>query len=273
VPSDTESVFALGAGDRLVGRTRYCVEPADAVAALPEVGGTKDPDVDAILALAPDLVLANQEENSRPSLERLAQRGVNVFVSFPRRVADAVRHLARLARILGLEGEPAASSLVRRGYQIMATPARPEDARVPAFVPIWLDPLMTAHGDTYLSDLLAVAGARNVFADRRRRYPLAADLGERPATPEAALGDRDTRYPRVTVAEVEARAPAIVLLPDEPYAFSEADADRFRAHATPAAARGAIARCDGKDLTWPGARTVEAVPRVRELVRRLAAAG
>src|SRR5438309_5512065 len=99
VPSDTLNVFALGAGDRLVGRTRYCVVPEQALA-LTVVGGTKDVDVEAVRRLEPDLILANQEENSRTHLEQLARLQLPMLVAFPRRVADGLAHLARLARIL-----------------------------------------------------------------------------------------------------------------------------------------------------------------------------
>src|SRR5258706_2435135 len=98
VPSDTYSVIALGAGARLVGRTTYC-EHGEGVAT---VGGTKNVDVDAVLTLAPHLVIANQEENTRKPLEALAER-VPVLVSLPRRVEQGIGHLARLARILGVE--------------------------------------------------------------------------------------------------------------------------------------------------------------------------
>ena len=92
---------------------------------------------------------------------------------------------------------------------------------------------MTIHGDTFISDMLDLVGAQNVFADRERRYPLAADLGKaKPLSPEK-VGARDVRYPRVTMDEVNARAPELVLLPDEPHPFSEADADVFRAQPTP----------------------------------------
>jgi len=94
VPSDTLNVFALGAGDRLVGRTRYCVAPEQAQQ-VPVVGGTKDVDVDAVARLEPDLVLANQEENSRPHVERLAQLQLPVFVAFPRRVGEGLGQLLR----------------------------------------------------------------------------------------------------------------------------------------------------------------------------------
>ena len=86
---------------------------------------------------------------------------------------------------------------------------------VRVFVPIWMDPLMTVHGSTFISDVLARVGAENVFADRERRYPLAADLGTGAPLPADRVADRDVRYPRVTLAEVTARAPSLVGSPDE----------------------------------------------------------
>jgi len=254
VPSDTHSLFALGAGDRLVGRTTYCTEPATAI---PTVGGTKNVDLDAVLALAPHLVVANQEENTRAALEALAQR-VPVLVSLPRRAADGIAHLARLARILGVAQDPAVVDLLRRGYDLLraAPPAGPG-----VFVPIWMDPLMTISGDTFGSDLLACAGGRNVFGDRLRLYPLAADLGK--TAPVDAAG-RDVRYPRLRADEIAARAPSLVLLPDEPYAFSADDA-RVIAGLAPGAA---IEHVSGKDLFWYGAWTINGLPRVRAMIDR-----
>jgi len=246
VPSDTYSVVALGAGDRLVGRTTWC-EHGEA----PAVGGTKDVDVEAVLALAPQLVIANQEENTRTSLEALAAR-VPVLVSLPRRVEQGVAHLARLARILGIESTPVARELIRRGYQIAAG----GEPRLRAFVPIWMDPLMTINADTFGSDVLAHAGVANAFGDRLRLYPLAADLGK--SSPQDA-GGRDVRYPRVSLAEVAARGADLIVLPDEPHAFSEADEAVLR-EALPGAR---VVRVSGKDLFWYGAWTIDAVARLR----------
>jgi hypothetical protein len=107
-----------------------------------------------------------------------------------------------------------------------------------------MDPLMTIHGETFLSDALDLAGASNVFADRPRRYPLAADLGHAPALSEERVGARDTRYPRVTLDEVCARAPELVVLPDEPHPFDGRDAEVFRA-------RGLrVVLVSGRDLSW-----------------------
>jgi len=252
VPSDTYTLFALGCGERVVGRTTYCDLPAEA-AAIATVGGTKDVDVDAVLALAPDLVIANQEENSRPPLERLAER-VPMLVSMPRRVPDAVAHVARLARALDVARAPAVVDLIRRGYELCAAPSPPP--RATAFVPIWMDPLMTFNADTFGADVLAAVGIGNAFDERQRLYPLAADLGK------AAAADprgRDQRYPRVTVAEVAARAPALVVLPDEPHAFSPADRAALAA-AVPEARQVDVS---GRDLFWYGAWTIEALPRLR----------
>jgi ABC-type Fe3+-hydroxamate transport system substrate-binding protein len=273
VPSDTFNVAALGAAGALVGRTDWCELPEDVVARVPSVGGTKNPRVDDVMDLAPDLVLANQEENTRGDLEKLAQKGVRVYVAFPKRVADGLAHLARLAIVFDVTKDASVRALLARGYDEAraAEAARAKAVPLRTFCPIWMKPLMTVHGATFISDMLDLAGAQNVFADRERRYPLAADLGRSaPLAPEK-VGERDVRYPRVTIEEVIARAPELVLLPDEPHPFTEEDAAVFRALAIPAAARGAVVRTDGKDLCWYGARSVDGLPRVRALVARFAA--
>jgi hypothetical protein len=252
VPSDTYSVIALGAGDRLVGRTTYC-EHGDGVAT---VGGTKDADPAKILALEPDLVIANQEENARRTLEALAGKAP-VLVSLPRTVEQGIAHLARLARIL-----ETGKDVVARGYALPSP--RPELAR--AFVPIWMDPLMTLNADTFGSDVLARAGLANAFGDRLRLYPLAADLGKGEAI--EATG-RDVRYPRLTLDELRARSIAskidAIVLPDEPHAFSAADEAVLQAVLPDAR----VIRTAGKDLFWYGAWTIDAMARVIALVETL----
>lgn len=267
VPSDTYSIIKLGARGALVGRTRYCVAPEGDVDGIEIVGGTKDADVDRIIEIRPDAVIANQEENSRRDIERLDAAGLKVLVSFPKRVSQGVAHLARLAVVLGLRGEPA-SDLVAWAYRAHneAFARRSQRAPVRVFAPIWMNPLMTINGDTFISDMLDLVGASNIFADRERRYPLAADLGLAEPLPYERVADRDTRYPRVTLDEVEARRPDLILLADEPHEFTEADADVFRALDVPAAKRGMIVTCDGKDLMWYGARSVAGIESLAALV-------
>lgn len=269
VPSDTYSLVRLGAGERLIGRTRYCVAPAGEVEHAAIVGGTKDADVEAIIALAPDLVIANQEENSQGDIERLDAAGIKVLVSFPRSVAAGLGHLARLCRALGLDGgtEPARSVVASAYHAQRAAEAASAGLRpVRVFCPIWMDPLMTIHQDTFIADVLRLAGAENVFAGRERRYPLAADLGFAQAFGPDRVGQRDVRYPRVSLDELVAQQPELILLPDEPHPFTEADAAVFRALAIPAAERGQVRFCDGKDLMWYGARSVEGLGRLAALV-------
>ncbi|MBK6518115.1 MAG: ABC transporter substrate-binding protein [Polyangiaceae bacterium] len=269
VPSDTYTLLRLGAGERLVGRTRYCVEPASAVAEIPDVGGTKDPDMDRVLELEPDLVVMNREENTRSAYERLGGRGIAVLTTCPRTMSDGAAQVARLARLVGDLADEA-RSLVREAYQWLRRAAERDDAaaELAAFVPIWMDPLMTINGATFVSDALAQAGARNVFADRDRRFPLAADLGRGPEFEGARSEGRDTRYPRVTLDEVRERAPNVVLLPDEPHPFAEADADVFRALELPSLPPENVVFCSGKALMWPGLMSLERHDEIRALLER-----
>jgi hypothetical protein len=118
-----------------------------------------------------------------------------------------------------------------------------------------MDPLMTLNAETFGSDVLAHVGVDNAFGDRLRLYPLAADLGK--TAPQDA-GGRDVRYPRVTLDEVAARKPDLVILPDEPHAFS-ADDERVIAGALPGVR---VVRVNGKDLFWYGAWTIDAIDRL-----------
>ncbi|UJR78743.1 helical backbone metal receptor [Sandaracinus amylolyticus] len=251
VPSETESVVAMAGLERLVARTAYCEEPRGTIESIATIGGTKNVDVDAVCALAPDLVLANQEENSQRDVEALIARGVNVFVSFPCTVAAALVHLETTARLLHVEPSRVPEidalrvALSRAEARITSRPVR-------VFAPIWKDPWMTFDGRTYASDLVRLAGGVNVFADRARRYPLAADLGRAEAKPTT----RDTRYPRFELAEVDARAPERVLLPDEPYRFGETEKRELEAPG-----RRVELIC-GKDLFWYGVRAAGALERL-----------
>ena len=259
VPSDTFTLARLGAGHAIVGCTEYCVEPAEVVRTIERVGGTKSADVERIRSLAPDLVVANLEENRKLDIERLEAHGVCVYVSFPCTVVEGGEHAATLASLLpSLAPFPVVDEARARVHARSETST--ERARV--FVPIWMEPLMTVNHATFISDVIERAGGVNVFADRERRYPLAADLGRREAIVRELLGDRDVRYPRVTLEEVAARRPEVVLLPDEPHAFSDADAAIFRDLLPDAR----IVRCDGRDLMWPGLRATEGLERLARLI-------
>ncbi|HET7010605.1 MAG TPA: helical backbone metal receptor [Anaerolineales bacterium] len=272
VPSTTESLFDLGAGSSIVGVTDYCPLPAAAETSVPRVGGTKSPDVEAIVALRPDLVVANQEENSQSSVEALEARGMRVWVTFPRTAADAVQILWTLVELFRL---PRAAPKVKTLEVTLewASRAAGSGQAVRVFCPIWAGERgdsslwwMTFNHETYAHDVLSVAGGINVFAGRPRRYPLEADLGQ--AAPEEA-GSRDTRYPRVSAEEIISTDPEVILLPSEPYAFGSGDTDRIREtlETTRAVRDGRVIAVDGSLLTWHGTRLARALAELPSLLQ------
>lgn len=266
VPSVTESLFDLGVGDRLIAVTDFCTYPEEGVARLPRVGGTKNPDIARIVAMQPDLVIVNQEENRREDAEALQAAGIPVWVTFPHTVREAFNLLWSIMDVFD------DASMVERVRAMEWTCDWLEriehDPPCKVFAPIWFDPLMTFNADTYAHDLLRICGGENVFAERERQYPLKADLGE--AEPLAAddprAAGRDTRYPRVTLAEVEAAQPDVILLPNEPYPFLERHTLIFSALDIPAARTGRIRLIDGSLLTWHGTRVGRALSEIPGLL-------
>jgi len=266
VPSITESLFDLQCGERLVGLTDYCVHPADKVKRVPNrVGGTKNPDLKRVKAALPDLIIANQEENRKEDVEALEAEGYKVWVTFPCTVAGAFELLWALIRVLDVPQMTPVVDMLERTFEWTSRAAE-ENPPVSVFCPIWREPKapeparwwMTVNRSTYVHDLLRVCGGANVFADRDRHYPLAADLGGASADPAAA--ERDTRYPRVTPAEVAGRAPEVILLPSEPFPFTEADLNAFDAFPDiPAVQNKRIYLVDGSLLTWHGTRVGKAL--------------
>jgi ABC-type Fe3+-hydroxamate transport system substrate-binding protein len=264
VPSITESLFDLNLGSRLIAITDYCIYPAAEVARLPRIGGPKNPDVERIIAMRPDLVIVNREENRKADAQALQDAGIPVWVTFPRTVLDAINILWN---IMHLFDEPVMVPRVRLIEQTMDWVIRLRESRPPCrvFVPIWLDPLMTFNADTYIHDVLRVCGGQNVFAERERRLPLAADLGESEpyAADDPRAAGRDTRYPRVTWEEVAAAQPDIILLPSEPFAFDATHIPLFARLGVPVSR---IKLVDGSLLTWHGTRVAYALDQLPALL-------
>ncbi len=264
VPSLTESLFDLGLGECVVGITDYCTEPAASLAGLPRVGGPKDARPKEILALRPELVLANQEENTRQVVEALEQAGVRVWVTFPKTVRQALDVLWILVGIFG--SRPAALRLETLERTVdWAEAALGDRPPVSYFCPIWQDVTsagqpwwMTFNHQTYANDVLRIAGGSNVFSQRQRRYPLEADLGL--ADPQEAE-ERDTRYPRLPLEEIRAADPEMILLPSEPYAFGENHRQALLEllPETRAVQRGRIHLVEGSLITWHGTRLARAL--------------
>ena len=263
VPSLTETLFAFGYGEQVVGITDYCTEPAAEVATKQRIGGTKNPDTPAILALRPHLVLAVAEENRRRDVEQLDASGIPVYVFEPDTVRAGMDMLWRMAALLDCcdAVRPSIEAIEAVYADVRSQVASRPPTRV--FCPIWKDPYMTIGEGAYINDMLRVCGGENIFAERRRRFPLAADLGLAPERVDDRDAGRDRRYPRVTLGEMAALQPDVILLPDEPYAFSDVDLDDFRPFANvPAVRRGRIHLIDGKIVSWYG-------PRIGDSLRAL----
>ncbi len=243
LPSMTESLFDLELGHTLVGVTDFCTEPADKVGEIQRVGGTKTPRVDTILALKPELVLANQEENSREAVEELRASGVAVWVTFPKTVRAALDDLWQVVRCFRSEAGITRLRTLEQAYE-WASLAHAAEPAVPYFCPIWQTvrggkdvEWITFNVDTYVHDLLRLLGGENVFAGLQERYPT------------------------VTLAEVRAAQPAVVVLPSEPYAFSAEDQRRIEDWL------GAVRliRVEGSLITWNGTRLGRALAQLGAL--------
>lgn len=267
VPSLTEVLYAFGLGSRIVGITDYCVEPQPEVRSKPTIGGTKNPDVQAILRLAPDLVVANVEENRREDAEFLQAWGIPVFVCFPQTVAEALVTLQALAQATRAEAQ-ASPVLERIAIAYKETKTLTAGRRkVRVFCPIWKEPWMTINRDTFIHDMLETCGGANIFAERERRFPLAADLGQRSEWETVRFAGRDRRYPRVTLDEMAGLMPEIILLPDEPYRFTEADqADFVGLVQVPAVRDKRIYIIDGKTVCWYWSRLDDSLRSLRQLL-------
>lgn len=237
-PSITETLVAIGAYRLLVAATRFCVRPEGMLWGLPRIGGTKNPDIARILDLAPDLVFANAEENRREDVAALEAAGIEVDVSLPRTVADVPGLIRRWGE--RLEGDPQAGELARRiEAELDSLHSSPPAAPFLYAYWIWKDPWMTVSDDTYVADLVGLAGGINVFGREERRYPV--------ASPEQALErGADTHF-----------------FPSEPYPFrAEKHGEMARRLFGDGRARLFV---PGDDYCWHGARTLDGLRRVREL--------
>ncbi len=244
VPSWTETLFALGLGGRVVGVTKFCVEPAGKVAAVTKIGGTKNPDLRTIAALAPDLIIANAEENRREDVERMRAQGMAVLTTYPRTVPGAVESLLKIGRAAACEAEAdaLAREITRSVSEVEAEIGVWSKLRLRAFCPIWKKPWMAFNADTYAHDVLRMMGFNNVYASAGERYPV------------------------TTLDEAIELRPDVVLLPDEPYEFGERDVDELRAE-LPAGLARRVLIINGKDLHWYG---VHMVTGLKTLANRLA---
>jgi ABC-type Fe3+-hydroxamate transport system substrate-binding protein len=221
VPSQTELLFDLGIGKRVIGVTKFCIYPPEARQAATVIGGTKNFDFDKIAALHPDLLIGNKEENYQTGIEQLAAK-YPVWLSDISDLPQALDMIRRVGFITGAKNDAAKIAAgINNSFAILATPK----PLIPATYFIWRKPYMAAASGTFIDDMLRRAGFANVFAH---------------------LG----RYPEVTPAQLAKAAPARIFLSSEPYPFKEKHLAEFQEICPQAQ----IELVDGELFSWYGSR-------------------
>lgn len=230
-PSQTETLFALGAASQVAGRTRWCIEPQGLVDQVPAVGGTKKFNVSRAAGLYPDLFLCEKEENT-PEMVAQAEQLAPVYVTDVRDIPSALQMIRDVGELVGCQ--EAAIQLVaeiERGFNALPSLQRP--LRV-AYL-IWKDPWMVAGADTFIDAMMTKLGLVNVFA----QYP--------------------GRYPEVSLSQLQDAAPDLVLLSSEPFSFGQEHVQALKSQLVHAG----VEWVDGQWFSWYGARlipTLKALP-------------
>ena len=224
VPSQTELLFDLGLGDKVVGVTKFCIHPAEARTKATGIGGTKNFDFEKIAALNPDLIIGNKEENYKDGIEKLAAK-YPVWLSDIGNLPEALDMIRRVGFIAGAREKAAAlATEIEASFAALAASATDEPTVSAAYF-IWRKPYMVAATGTFIDDLLRRAGFANAFAGR-------------------------ARYPAITAEELAAAAPQRILLSSEPYPFGEKHLAEFQ-QLCPTAK---IEIVDGELFSWYGSR-------------------
>ncbi len=236
-PSLTETVFRLGKGEELVGRTKFCVEPREHIGAVPKVGGTKNPKLERILALRPDLVLMNEEENRIEDAAALREKGVPVLSTFARDVPGAIESVVAIGQAISADAAAQRLAAELRQHAAAVAERAAQRPAVDFIYLIWQKPWMAVAGETYIAGLLTLAGGRNTLAASAVRYPEVS-------------------------AEILAQA-RLILLSSEPFPFAERHRLELIQELGLPAERFLLV--DGQLLSWHGARTLEGLAYAERL--------
>lgn len=234
VPSQTELLADLGLNDEVVGITKFCIHPESWFRSKERIGGTKKLDIEKIKALQPDLIIANKEENEQEQIEELAKH-FPVWISDIHNLPQALQMIQVVGQLTGTDGK--ANELVDEivnGFTQLHTATTAK--RVAYF--IWYSPWMSVGHDTFISNVIHTIGWKNVLADK-------------------------SRYPEITLEELKAYNPELVLLSSEPFPFKEKHIAEVKAVLPDAE----VKLVDGEMFSWYGSRLKEAVGYLQQLIK------
>jgi ABC-type Fe3+-hydroxamate transport system substrate-binding protein len=238
VPSITELLSYFDLEIEVIGITKFCVHPKIWFTTKTRIGGTKNINIELIKKLQPDLVIANKEENVKEQIEELA-KDFTVWVTDVNSLEDALLMINDIGKLTHKTNE--AILLIKQietnFSQIHAPPNSYRDHKLQTCYLIWKDPFMTIGGDTFINDMMKFCGLQNIYADK-------------------------TRYPEITLRELQSANCQLVLLSSEPYPFKQKDVDELQ-KVLPGKK---IILADGEMFSWYGSRLVEAPQYFKELL-------
>ena len=232
VPSQTELLFDLGLDETIVGITKFCIHPNEWFKTKTRVGGTKKVNVEKVTALKPDLIIANKEENLKQDIEAL-ESIAPVWISDIKTLNDALQMIKSIGEITNTTLK--AESLVN-AIHIEFEAVKPLQNLQNCCYLIWQNPYMTVGADTFINDMFQYCGLNNVFANKER-------------------------YPIVTIEEIKAEKPAIVMLSSEPFPFKQKHIDELK-YFLP---NTKIMLVDGEMFSWYGSRLLKSATYFKSL--------
>lgn len=233
VPSQTELLYDLGLDEEVIGITKFCVHPNDWFRQKTRVGGTKQLNLDKIRSLQPDLIIANKEENTKEQIEALSVE-FPVWISDIHNVSEALQMIKGVGEITAkIAAAEVLTQKIAAGFHSLQKAAQPR--QVAYF--IWYNPWMSVGHDTFISNIIDTIGWTNVFSHK-------------------------TRYPEITMEELQQCNPGIVLLSSEPYPFKEKHVAEIKA----VLPQAAVLLVDGEMFSWYGSRMLKAIDYFNSLV-------
>ncbi len=235
VPSQTELLYDLGLGDRVVGITKFCIHPEEWRKQKTIIGGTKSYHFDKIELLKPDLIIGNKEENDQEQIELLQER-YPVWMSDIFNLDDALRMIASIGELTNTSQKAMALGItIKKGFS--ALPSNAEPKRTAYF--IWRKPYMVAGGNTFIDNMLQRSGLINVFQNKGR-------------------------YPVIDLEDIKHKNPEVILLSSEPYPFKNKHLEEIKE----VCPNTEVLLVDGELFSWYGSRLIKSVSYFQELLSR-----